>query len=151
MGLAVGLLVLYTLFFGARQPVRAGAAGGDVLIGRLHGALATQAAKGETAEEPADAGDAKTTPKAGQQKPIEESDPVVWGSDPFVRDWLLINELAELNLRAITVGGDKAYVLINDQILEEGDVISGKRIVTIESDRVILEQGGRKFTLVLGE
>jgi type II secretory pathway component PulC len=49
------------------------------------------------------------------------------------------------------MGGEKAYVLINDQIMEEGDVISGKRIVTIESDKVILEQGGRKFTLVLGE
>jgi len=77
--------------------------------------------------------------------------PESWGSDPFVRDWMLVNELANLSLKAITLGGEQSYALINDQILQEGDQISGKRIVRIESDKVTLEQGGRTFTLLLGE
>jgi len=77
--------------------------------------------------------------------------PETWGTDPFVRDWVMVNELANLKLKAITLGGDRPYALINDQILQEGDEISGKRIVNIESDNVTLEQGGRTFTLLLGE
>lgn len=79
------------------------------------------------------------------------SGPVEWGADPFVRDWIMINELANLRLMATTLGGDGASALINDQILQEGDQIAGKRIVKIELDRVTLEQGGRTFTLTLGE
>ncbi|MGQ9707740.1 MAG: hypothetical protein ACUVUR_02555 [bacterium] len=79
------------------------------------------------------------------------SEPVEWGSDPFVRDWMLMSEVANLNLRAITVSSNGASALINDQILQIGDVISGKRVINIESDRVTLEQGGRTFTLTLGE
>ena len=72
--------------------------------------------------------------------------PETWGTDPFVRDWVMVNELANLKLKAITLGGDHPYALINDQILQVGDEISGKRIVSIESDKVTLEQGGRTFT-----
>ena len=77
--------------------------------------------------------------------------PETWGTDPFVRDWVMVNELANLKLKAITLGGERPYALINDQILQAGDEISGKRIVKIESDYVTLEQGGRTFTLLLGE
>ena len=62
-----------------------------------------------------------------------------------------MNELANLKLKAITLGGDRPYALINDQILQIGDEISGKKVVKIESDNVTLEQGGRTFTLLLGE
>jgi hypothetical protein len=77
--------------------------------------------------------------------------PETWGSDPFVRDWVMVNELANLKLKAITLGGERPYALINDQILQVGDEISGKRVVKIEADNVTLEQGGRTFTLLLGE
>ena len=77
--------------------------------------------------------------------------PETWGADPFVRDWVMVNELANLRLKAITLGGDRPYALINDQILQIGDEISGKRVAKIESDNVTLEQGGRTFTLLLGE
>jgi len=63
----------------------------------------------------------------------------------------MVNELANLKLKAITLGGDSPYALINDQILQVGDEISGKRVAGIESDYVTLEQGGRTFTLLLGE
>ncbi len=76
---------------------------------------------------------------------------VVWGSDPFVRDWVLSTEVANLNLQAITVTATGASALINDQILQVGDEISGKKVIDIKEDQVTLEQGGRTFTLTLGE
>lgn len=154
LGMAVGLLVLYTLFFGAR-PVPADLSSAAA---RLQGSVATEAVGSTRAGGAAAPADEKQLPVGSAKKSTgsknggeSEQAPVVWGSDPFVREWLMVNELAELNLKAITLGGDKAYVLINDQILEEGDVISGKHIALIESDKVILEQGGRTFTLLLGE
>ncbi len=79
------------------------------------------------------------------------TEPVEWGSDPFVRDWMLMSEVANLNLRAITVTSEGGSALINDQIVQVGDLIAGKRVVSIEPDQVTLEQGGRTFTLILGE
>lgn len=79
------------------------------------------------------------------------TEPVEWGSDPFVRDWILFSEVANLNLRAITITSLGASALINNQILQVGDEINRKRVVKIEEDKVTLEQGGRTFTLTLGE
>jgi len=79
------------------------------------------------------------------------SEPIEWGSDPFVRDWVLTSEVANLNLRAITIGNNGASALINDQIVQVGDEIGRKKVIQIEFDRVTLEQGGRTFTLTLGE
>lgn len=93
-----------------------------------------------------------TLPQSPRQKiviPLEEN--VVWGSDPFVRDWVLSTEVANLNLKAITITTTGASALINDQILQVGDEISNKRVVEIKEDQVTLEQGGRTFTLTLGE
>jgi hypothetical protein len=84
-------------------------------------------------------------------QPVPEENVVKWGTDPFIRDWVLATEIRDLKLKAVTISGMKAYALINDQILERGEVIMGKRIVNIEKEKVILEQGGRQFTLFLGE
>jgi len=84
-----------------------------------------------------------------EEKPKEQV--ITWGTDPFVRDWVLATEIRDLKLKAVTISGVKAYALINDQILERGEAIMGKRIMEIEKDKVILEQGGRQFTLFLGE
>ncbi len=75
----------------------------------------------------------------------------MWGTDPFVRDWMLTQEIKDLKLKAITHSGTKAYALINDQILETGEIIAGKQIIAIEKDKIILEQGGNTFTLLLGQ
>lgn len=101
------------------------------------------------------------TPELGVTKPAVSQKPVTqtvpeektekWGTDPFIRDWVLATEIKDLRLKAVTISGTKAYALINDQILEKGEIIMGKRIVQIERDKVILEQGGRQFTLFLGE
>ena len=148
MGLAVGLLVMYTLLFGSGGGWREG----DILADSPGRLLATRAVPGgeeDAGQGRAGAGERKPAP--ADEKPGEVSEPVIWGSDPFVRDWVLTDELSELNLKAITMGGDKAFVLINDQILEQGDAIGGKRIAAIQSDKVVLEQGGRSFILMLGE
>lgn len=153
LAMAVGLLAVYTLAFRVRSVQWDAAA--QAAADRLS-AAATAAEKQRSRSRAASATAAVSQPAAAEEKKQETGqpaaeEPVVWGNDPFVRDWVLVNELASLSLRAITLGGEKPYVLINDQILEEGDQISGKRIVKIECDRVVLEQGGRTFNLMLGE
>ncbi|MEO0083115.1 MAG: hypothetical protein ABIK33_01835 [candidate division WOR-3 bacterium] len=74
-----------------------------------------------------------------------------WGVDPFVRDWVVAGEISNLKLKAISKSGSKAYALINDQILEVGEVILGMKIIAIENDKVILEQSGNKYTVLLGQ
>lgn len=98
----------------------------------------------------------KTIVKTVITKPestLVESDTVQgkWGTDPFVRNWVLTSEVSDLKLKAITQSGTKAYALINDQILEAGEIIAGKKIVSIEKDKVVLEQGDRTFTILLGQ
>jgi hypothetical protein len=142
LGIAVAVLALYTFVLRPKPEIRG------------LGAAAAEAtgAKAKTA-------DPAPTAKAGTAKPAEAAGaltpkvlpPETWGTDPFVRDWVMVNELANLKLKAITLGGESPYALINDQILQVGDEISGKRIASIESDYVTLEQGGRTFTLLLGE
>lgn len=48
-----------------------------------------------------------------------------------------------------TVAG--RYALIGSRRLEVGDIIAGKKIVEVGTDRVILEQFGTRFTVRLGE
>lgn len=91
------------------------------------------------------------TKKPDTLKLIKEREMLKWGTDPFIRDWVLATEIKDLRLKAVTISGTKAYALINDQIFEKGEAIMGKRIIAIEKDKVILEQGGRQFTLFLGE
>jgi len=98
----------------------------------------------------------KAIVKTGVSKPesiLVESNTVKgkWGTDPFVRNWVMTAEVSDLKLKAITQSGAKAYALINDQILEAGEIIAGKKIVSIEKDKVVLEQGDRTFTIMLGQ
>ena len=79
-----------------------------------------------------------------------DTTPLAWGGDPFVRDWLMAGELRDLNLRAVTLG-EKPLALINDRIVAPGDTISGKRVAAIMRDSVVLEFGGQRFGLKIGE
>jgi hypothetical protein len=151
LGIAVAVLALYTFAFRPQPELKGvSAAAAEVTIAKAKAAQPAPATKAvqpaptakDTAAKPAAATGA-LTPKV--------LPPETWDGDPFVRDWVMVNELANLKLKAITLGGERPYALINDQILQIGDEISGKRVVKIESDNVTLEQGGRTFTLLLGE
>jgi len=148
--MTVALLAVYTMVY---TVVPADDAPASERLGAQAGARRAARRAADAAGQAAEAVAQAVTP----DKPRAEWDvtamrePEVWGADPFVRDWMLVNELAELSLRAITLGGERAYALINDQILEEGDLISGKKIIKIEADRVVLEQGSRTFNLLLGD
>jgi hypothetical protein len=48
-----------------------------------------------------------------------------------------------------TVAG--SYALVGSRRLEKGDVVGGKKIVDIGSDRIVVEQFGTRFTVRLGE
>jgi hypothetical protein len=142
LGIAVAVLALYTFVLRPKPEIRGlGAAAAEATGAKVKATEPAPPAK-DAAARPADAAGA-LTPKV--------LPPETWGTDPFVRDWVMVNELANLKLKAITLGGESPYALINDQILQVGDEISGKRIASIESDYVTLEQGGRTFTLLLGE
>jgi hypothetical protein len=154
LGIAVTLLALYTFLFRARVGVAD--SGVAALTDEMVATKATGGASKAAAQKPVPAAvpDSSSTPKAAEPAGAlvpRVLPPETWGTDPFVRDWVMVNELANFSLKAITLGGDRAYALINDQILEEGDVINGKKVVKIESEMVTLEQGGRTFTLLLGE
>lgn len=157
LGLAVALLAVYTFVLRAQPSGRSKIAGTTEQLRTTLAAKATGQSEADAEQAPAAAptdtakGTAETAGQASPPALAAVPEPEIWGSDPFVRDWMLTNELANLYLKAITIGGDGAYALINDQILEEGDIINGKRIVSIQPDNVMLEQGGRTFTLLLGE
>ncbi len=74
-----------------------------------------------------------------------------WGEDPFVRDFSFITEIRDLQLTAITISESRSYALINNQIVGVGDEISGKKVIEIEKDKVVVEKGGRRFTIFLGQ
>ncbi len=150
IGSGVLLLAVYTFFLRPRASARMTA---DVrVVGeQLRDAAAAKAPRGARRRTAAPTPAPQPSAVKADSAKTALAPPESWGSDPFVRDWVMVNELANLSLKAVTLGGDRAYALINNQILEEGDQISGKRIVRIESDKVTLEQGGRTFTLLLGE
>ena len=142
MGIAVAVLALYTFVLRPQPELKGVSAAAAEATGAKTEAVQPAPTATDVAAKPAAATGA-LTPKV--------LPPETWGADPFVRDWVMVNELVNLSLKAITLGGDRPYALINDQILQIGDEISGKRIAKIESDNVTLEQGGRTFTLLLGE
>jgi len=142
LGIGVAVLALYTFVLRPQPELKGVSAAAAEATGAKTEAAQPAPAATDAAAKPAAAPGA-LTPKV--------LPPETWGADPFVRDWVMVNELANLRLKAITLGGDRPYALINDQILQVGDEISGKRVAKIESDNVTLEQGGRTFTLLLGE
>ncbi|MEO0072372.1 MAG: hypothetical protein ABIK10_02870 [candidate division WOR-3 bacterium] len=94
---------------------------------------------------------APQVPSKIEVRPSKPETVFLWGRDPFVRDWTVQEAVSDLRLKAITISPNKAYALINDQILEEGEMIAGKKLIKIEKDHVILTQGERKIYLYLGQ
>lgn len=144
LAIGVTVLIIYTLAFRTKTL--------GVKVIPPHSSEAVAAQVSQSSKKPEVAPPAQQpVPSSSSQKIEIATETVEWGSDPFVRDWILFSEVANLNLRAITITTSGASALINNQILQVGDEINRKRVVKIEEDKVILEQGGRTFTLTLGE
>ena len=163
LGIAVAVLAFYTFVLRPQPEIKGVSAAAAAATGAkpkaTNAKTTATSAKAKAAAAKAKAVQPAPTATNTAAKPADTTGaltpkvlpPETWGTDPFVRDWVSVNELADLKLKAVTLGGEHPYALINDQILQIGDEISGKRIVKIESDNVTLEQGGRTFTLLLGE
>ncbi|MEO0070905.1 MAG: hypothetical protein ABIK39_02325 [candidate division WOR-3 bacterium] len=144
LAIGVTVLIIYTLTF------RTKTLGVKVVSPHSSEAVATQVSRSPKKQEVTPS-EKQPVSSSSSEKTEIATEAVEWGSDPFVRDWILFSEVANLNLRAITITTSGASALINNQILQVGDEINRKRVVKIEEDKVILEQGGRTFTLTLGE
>jgi len=76
-----------------------------------------------------------------------------WGIDPFYHP--IKKDVASslrLVLKGISIGkGRKNYAFINDEIVAEGEKVSGYEVVRVEKNRVLLRRGKEEFYLILPE
>lgn len=62
-----------------------------------------------------------------------------------------ILDLSELKLKGILFEGEVPVALINDQILRQGEIVSGFKVIEIRKNEVVLSRGLEKYTLRLFE
>ena len=76
-----------------------------------------------------------------------------WGIDPFYHARGTQDVAgSSLQLKGVSLGRNKTgYAFINDEIVTEGDVIYGYKIVAVEMNKVLLKRGLESFYLVLPE
>lgn len=76
-----------------------------------------------------------------------------WGKDPFMkagdRGRPVAEDLGPKNLvvEGIISNGNRAMAIINNGFYRKGDIIDGFVIKDIRTDRVILQRGGKDYTL----
>jgi len=76
-----------------------------------------------------------------------------WGIDPFYHPVKKdVASSLRLVLKGVSIGkGRKNYAFINDEIVAEGERISGYKVVRVEKNRVLLRRGKEEFYLILPE
>jgi len=76
-----------------------------------------------------------------------------WGIDPFYHPIKKdVSSSLKLVLKGVSIGkGRKNYAFINDEIVAEGEKISGYEVVRVERNRVLLRRGKEEFYLILPE
>ena len=97
-----------------------------------------------------------TQPAATGQMPeklpvsLEEERAKHWGSDPFrsrkspkMPTKAIGKVVPSWTLTGIVLGGDQPMAIINSKGVSEGDVVDGGRVISIESNKVILERAGQ--------
>ena len=72
-----------------------------------------------------------------------------WGRDPFVITQAPVSHSSVLALGGIVYDEKDSYALINNQLLHIGDEVNGNRVVDIQQDRVILNDGNKDIELKL--
>lgn len=86
--------------------------------------------------------------KQQEQKEIFEN--LVWVRCPFSGKVYSSAEGIELNLMGIIWDKQAPLAIINDSIVKPGDRMGANRVIAIEPDRVILNDGTKDFELKLG-
>ena len=72
-----------------------------------------------------------------------------WGRDPFMVTQMPVSSSSALALDGIVYDEKDSYVLINNQLLHIGDEVNGNRVIDIQQDRVILNDGNKDIELKL--
>lgn len=72
-----------------------------------------------------------------------------WGRDPFMITQTPVSDSFALALGGIVYDEKDSYALINNQLLHIGDEVAGNRVVGIQQDRVILNDGNKDIELRL--
>lgn len=72
-----------------------------------------------------------------------------WGRDPFSSDTYKAGQVsAELKLQGISYRKDNVgFAFINNEIVKQGDAISGYEVEEVLKDRVLLKKGSQSFYL----
>jgi hypothetical protein len=81
------------------------------------------------------------------KKSLEEKKPKIqWGRDPFQ---LSVDKTEEGELRLSGVAVDEAgkIAIINNEIVREGDMILGAKVVEIKEDYVTIQKDGKTYVL----
>jgi len=84
---------------------------------------------------------------------VEEESYSDWGRDPFFEEDVDIlarksrERSVTLKLQGIFFKNGEGYVLINNQVLKEGEEKKGIRVEKIEADKVLCRSRGRLVTL----
>ena len=76
----------------------------------------------------------------------------VWGQEGAEQGWVAYSgvetkELSELSLTAISWMPENPIVLINKQLVSEGEFVLGYEVVDIQKDKVILRKGNKEHVL----
>jgi len=72
-----------------------------------------------------------------------------WGRDPFMVTQTPVSSSSALALGGIVYDEKDSYALINNQLLHIGDEVNGNRVVDIQQDTVILNDGNKDIELKL--
>jgi hypothetical protein len=122
----------------------------SAVVAKTARAQAKRGAKGKAVKGAEVAVKEVKAPEPAEAPSPRDTTPLAWGGDPFVRDWLLAGELRDLKLKAVTLG-ERPLALINDRVVARGDTVSGKRVAEITRDSVVLEFGGQRRGLKIGD
>jgi len=92
------------------------------------------------------------------EEAIPEKEDWEWGRDPFLPPRRVVTPLplretprevkkTSFTLMGIFRKGDRKIAVINENVVEEGQMVEGYRVSNIQQDRVILTQAGERIEL----
>lgn len=73
-----------------------------------------------------------------------------WGKSPFIDKEVVIKRTPALVLNGIAWDEKSPVAVVNDDVVRVGDNVDGNRIVAIEPNKVVFNDGTDNFELTLG-